>query len=61
MRDKMAARILFVLCAITLVLPWFTCSGAMMRSSWIAVAMHILLLVTVSFSAAKGERGRRGT
>ena len=60
MRDNALARILFILCAVTLVLPWFTYSGTMMRSSWIAVAMHILLFVTVSLSAAKGEKKRGG-
>jgi len=61
MRDNVTAKILFILCAAALVLPWFTYSGTMRGYAWIALAMHMLLFMTVSLSAAKGEKTRGGT
>ena len=60
MTENKIARILFVLCAAALILPWFTYSGTMMGYSWIAAALNTLFFAAIWISTAKDtSKGKR--
>lgn len=60
MSDKKTAKILFILCTVTLVLPWFTFSGTMMGYCW-GAEFYVFFLVPMILVwyclFGKGTRG----